>query len=229
MKSREASSWLAQLVEVDVEQLPFHFRILPATSRSRRWCGPSARRPAGHLVERRHVDPGGVEDDDVGFLARRERADLVVEPQRLGAVHGGVAQHVARGQQAEAASEVGHWLARRCSVLRIETVVRRFFRSCRRVLLQDQLVRHHALHVHGHAHLGEEVRRHRALDVDRERRLHAKLLHLDDRRGAMPHVHLDREGDRDLRALILDRLPRPCGLAGHVDEQVVGPDPNVFR
>src|SRR2546425_735656 len=57
--------------------------------------GPRAR----HLVERRHVDPGGVEDDDVGLLARSERAGLSVEPQMLRAVDGGEAQHVARREQ----------------------------------------------------------------------------------------------------------------------------------
>ena len=36
-----------------------------------------------------------VEDDDVGFLADLERAGLAVQPQVLGAVDGGEAQHVA--------------------------------------------------------------------------------------------------------------------------------------
>ncbi len=40
----------------------------------------------------------------------------------------------------------------------------------------------------------------------------------------MPHVHLDREGDRDLRAGVVDRLPAQVGHPGHMDEQVVGPD-----
>ena len=51
-----------------------------------------------------------------------------------------------------------------------------------------------------------------------------ELLHLDDRRNAVPHIHLDREGNRDLSACFLDRLPAYVGLPGHVDKQVVGPD-----
>src|SRR5258708_19744469 len=41
----------------------------------------------------------------------------------------------------------------------------------------------------------------------------------------MPHVHLDRERDRDLYAVVLDRLPAHVRHPGHMDEQVVGPEP----
>src|SRR6516162_7248335 len=44
----------------------------------------------------------------------------------------------------------------------------------------------------------------------------------------MPHVHLDRERDRDLRALVVHRLPSKVGHPRHMDEQVVGPDPDVL-
>src|SRR5262249_55932338 len=56
-------------------------------------------------------------------------------------------------------------------------------------------------------------------------RCHPKLLHLDDRRDAVPHVHLDREGNRDLCAALLHRLPSEVGLPSHMDEQVVTPEP----
>ena len=73
----------------------------------------------------------------------------------------------------------------------------------------------------------EEVGRQRAFDIDAQRRLHAQALHLEDGRHAVPHVHLDRKGDRDLRTGIVHPLPSKVGHPGHVDEQVVGPDPDV--
>jgi hypothetical protein len=50
---------------------------------------------SGHVVERRHVERRGVEQDDVGLLARRERARLAVQSQVLRTIHGGEAQHIA--------------------------------------------------------------------------------------------------------------------------------------
>src|SRR5712691_1002336 len=178
--------------QIDVEQLAFPFAHL-ARDDDRLDVGAIHQRyhRARHLVERRDVDRLGVEDDDVGLLARRERAGLAVEPQALGAVHGAVAQHVAGREQGRRAG------GRRRPLLGRQEIA----------LLEDHLVHDHALHVHADAHLGEEVRRHRALHVHGERRLHAKALHLDDRRLAVAHVHLDRERDRDLGARVLDRLP----------------------
>src|SRR5439155_1032600 len=70
------------MVQIDIEQPP-----LPLTDLARNDHGLDVRavhqrddRPR-HLVERRHVERGGVEDDDIGFLARLERAGLVVEPE----------------------------------------------------------------------------------------------------------------------------------------------------
>jgi hypothetical protein len=76
--------------------------------------------------------------------------------------------------------------------------------------------------------LGEEVGRQRAFDVDAERRLHAQALHLEDGRHAVPHIHLDRKRDRDLRAGVAHRFPSIVGHPGHVDEQIVGPKPDVM-
>ena len=213
---------LTQPREIDVEQLTLPLAHLARDDHGLNVGAFHQRNDrAGYLVERRHVERSAVKDDDVRFLARRERTDLAVEFQCLGAVHGGVAQHVARCQQG--------WYGRvRCRPLIgkrwIEGVVRRFDFCPVCVLLQNPLVHHHALHVHGHAHLGEEIRCHSALDIGGKRRFHTKLLHLDDRRDSVPHIHLDREGNRDLRASIVDRLPAHGGLPGHVDEQVVGSD-----
>ncbi len=43
----------------------------------------------------------------------------------------------------------------------------------------------------------------------------------------MPHVHFDREGERDMRADVLHLLPGEIGHAGHVDEEVVRPDADI--
>src|SRR6516164_5087614 len=45
--------------------------------------------------------------------------------------------------------------------------------------------------------------------------------------GGMPcrHVHLDRDGNRDLCAACLHRPPSRVGLPGHMDEQVVTTEP----
>jgi hypothetical protein len=76
--------------------------------------------------------------------------------------------------------------------------------------------------------LGEEVGRQRALDIDAQGRLHSQALQLENGRHAMPHVHLDREGDRNLHAFVVHRLPSKVGHPGHVDKQVVGPEPDVL-
>ena len=129
----------------------------------------------------------------------------------LRTVDGGKAQHVAHVEKRRGAGS-----RRRPLVGRIEIA-----------LLEHHLVHDHALHVHADAHLGEEVRRHRDLDVRAQRRLHAQALQLEDRRNAVPHVHLDRESDRDLCADVLDLLPGGVGHPGHVDEQVIRSDPDV--
>src|SRR6516164_9689352 len=101
------------------------------------------------MVQRRHINPAGVEDNDVCLLAWRERTDLRIEPKSFSAVEGSVAKHVARGQQ--------WWQTgrrRRPLIRRIEVT-----------LLKDHLINYHAFHVHSDAHLCEEVRRHRAFDV----------------------------------------------------------------
>ena len=43
----------------------------------------------------------------------------------------------------------------------------------------------------------------------------------------MTHIHLDRDGQGDLRTLVVHRLPSKVGHPGHMDEQIVGPDPDV--
>jgi hypothetical protein len=60
----------AQVVKIDVEQLPLplaHFarddHCLDIGAIHQRHYRPR------HLIERRHVDPGGVKDDDIGLTA----------------------------------------------------------------------------------------------------------------------------------------------------------------
>ena len=60
-----------------------------------------------------------------------------------------------------------------------------------------------------------------------ERGLQPQLLHPDDGRHAVPHVHLDGKRDRYLRADLLDFRPGGVGHARHVDEQVVASDADV--
>src|SRR6266850_5893547 len=156
----------AQVVQVDVEELSFplahlarHDHGLDIGAVHQRHDG------ARHVVERRHVDSGRVEDDDVGLLARGERARLLVQPQVLRAVDGGEAQHVARRQR-------GRDAGGRCWPTKEKA--RGWYRGLRKLpisgigqvlipigTVEDHLVHDHALHVHAHAHLGEEVRRHR--------------------------------------------------------------------
>ena len=74
----------AQVRKIDVEQLALPLAHL-AGDDHRLDVGAVHQRDhrPRHLVERRHVDRFGVENDDVGLLARRERADLAVQPQRF--------------------------------------------------------------------------------------------------------------------------------------------------
>src|SRR4051812_14771570 len=208
---------LAQPGLVDLEELTFPFAHLAGDAHgldiaALHHLHDSTR----YVVDREHVDVRGVEDDDVGFLAGRERAGLTVQSKMFRAVDSGVAQHVPHVEQRQRAWRWrgGRRWPRRtrsdaadecCEVSRVEYV----------------LVHHHALHGHGGAHLGEEVRRQVRLDVDAERRLDAQFLHFVDGRNAMAHVHLDRERDRDVRADLLDPLPALVRHAGHVDEQML--------
>src|SRR5947207_12454425 len=90
----------AQMVQIDIEQLPLPLAHL-ARDDHRLDVGAVHQRDdrPRHVVERRHVDRLGVENDDVGLLARGERAGLLVEPQVLRAVDGGEPQHVACRQR----------------------------------------------------------------------------------------------------------------------------------
>src|SRR3989454_363884 len=183
---------LTQVRQIDVEQLSLPLAHLACDDHGLDVSAVHQRDDRSrHVVERRHVDRGGVEDDDVGLLAGRERAGLAVQSQVLRTVDGGEPQHVA------------HIEKRRRAGGRRRPLVRWYECS----LLEDHLVHDHALHGHRGAHLGKEVRRHRDLDIRAQGRLHAQALHLEDGRNAVSHVHLDREGDRDLHSFVLDRLP----------------------
>jgi len=81
---------LTQPVQIDVEQMPLPLAHLAGDDHGLDVGAIHQRHhSAGHLVQRRHVEFGGVEDDDVGLLAGRQRAGLAIEPQRLGRVVSG--------------------------------------------------------------------------------------------------------------------------------------------
>jgi len=71
----------AQMLQIDIQQLPLPLAHLAATIRVSTLAGPSARRPppapglSGATLSAR------VEDDDVGLLARRQRARFRIEPE----------------------------------------------------------------------------------------------------------------------------------------------------
>src|SRR5205823_13252386 len=81
----------AQMVQVDVEQLP-----LPLAHLARDDHGLDVAAVhqgddrSRHVVERRNVDRLGVEDDDVGLLARGERAGPAVKSQVLRTIDRGI-------------------------------------------------------------------------------------------------------------------------------------------
>src|SRR5215510_14537369 len=85
----------AQPAQVYVEQLSFPFAHLAGDDHgldiaALHHLHDSTR----YVVDREHVDMRGVEDDDIGLLAGRERAGLAVQSKVFRTVDGGVAQHV---------------------------------------------------------------------------------------------------------------------------------------
>ena len=79
------------------------------------------------------------------------------------------------------------------------------------------------------AHLGEEVVRHRGLDVDAETRPDADVDRLLGRRIAVAHQRLDIAGDRDRAAGVLDQLPLGVVERAAVDVGRVGLERRRWR
>ena len=152
------------------------------------------------MVQGRNVDGVGVQEDDVGLLARCQRAYLAFQSQPFRPVHGRLPNHVARCQQLREVAFGG----------------------------QRPLVHQHALQRHHGAHLGEEIGRHGAFDVGAERRLDSHLHGFEDRRHSVAHGHLDGHRNRNVRAFVGDRLPGAVGHRGHVDENVARTDHVLF-
>jgi len=116
---------IAQAREVDVEQLALPLAHL-AGDDDRLDVGALHQRHdrAGYVIERGHVNGGRIENDDVGFFARGQRAGLLVAPQILRAADGSKAQHVACGEQLQCAGR-----ERRIRNTRLLTLIRPSGRS----------------------------------------------------------------------------------------------------
>ncbi len=135
------------------------------------------------------------QQDDVGLLARSQRADLVGEPGHPGP----------------------STVARRMTSRHERSSGRSVSPASARSLMSARWKREDG------PHLGEEVRGHGALDVGAERGLDAMIERGLDRRHAVPHGHLDRGRDRDLRPRIGDRLPGGLRDGAGVDELEIRP------
>ena len=134
---------------------------------------------ADRVVHRHDVEHVGAQQDDVGLLAGRQRADLALEAVGARAFDGGKFEHVAC-----------------CQELRRVLVAGKPARP-RLVLLQRE----------DRAYLREEVVRHRSFDVDLSDGRMPSVDRLLDRRLAVPHQRFDIAGDRDGPAGVLDQLP----------------------
>ena len=138
---------------------------------------------------------------EVGIFARRERADLVAEPDGLRRVARRELEHVAVADQR------------------------------RRIVLAAVLprLRQHALRGQRRAHLGEHVAREANLDVAAEARADAVIERvLDDRHAAAESELLLRGGGkRDLRAGVGDQPPALLRHVVAVDERQVGAEQPV--
>ena len=98
--SREASSWLRRRARLTSCSCPFHLRTLPATiTVSTLVRSISETTAPGTWLSGATLSAVASRMMMSASLPGCERADLAVEPQCLGAVHGGVAQHVARCQE----------------------------------------------------------------------------------------------------------------------------------
>src|SRR5262249_40945658 len=91
---------LAQLGQIEVEQPPLPFAHLARNDHGL-YVGSVHERydRARHVIDRRHIDGGGVEQNDVSLIAGFERTNLAVQPQGLRTVHGGEAQYVAHVEE----------------------------------------------------------------------------------------------------------------------------------
>ena len=171
---------MATLVHVDADELAVALHDLAGDQHGvdvlRRHAGDHR---ADRVVHRHDVEPVGAQHDDVGLLAGRQRADLLVEAVGARAFDGGEFQHLAHREERRQVLVAGE-------PLRPDLVL---------------LQREHR------PHLGEEVARHRGLDIDAERRPDAQVDRLLYRRVAVAHQHLDIAGDRDRAAGVLDQLP----------------------
>ena len=80
--------------------LPRHFFAFPAMRTFSTWLGFIIFATAlGGVVDRPDVEPVGAQHHDIGLLAGRERADLVIDIGAARALQRRELQHVAAGEQ----------------------------------------------------------------------------------------------------------------------------------
>ena len=194
MESRDSSSFCTTDFMSTPTSCPSRLTALPATNTESTFdVSAKVTIVALRVEHRRGVDRVRLEQDDVGLLARRERADLVLEHDRPGAVDGRELEHV------------------RVRELRRERDVRRVGE------LEDPVVGERRPHLR--EHLAGNARD----DVDAQRGANAAGEHLPDRRRPVAHQHLDVRRDRRLAAGLGDPVELLVGEVGHVDVADVRP------
>jgi hypothetical protein len=134
------------------------------------------------------------EHNDVGFLPRRERADLWFEVSRSSAGDRCHLDHIAEGQER-----------------------RQIFLTSERAFVDER-----ALQCEGCAHDRKHVCGHVAFDIDAEARLDAVVERRLQWRHAVPHLHLDRGCDRDLPAGDAYHFPMRLAELGAVNVFIIG-------
>lgn len=136
-----------------------------------------------------HVRP---QQDQIGFLARRKTARLMIEVGTTSALDRREFQYVPRGQQ------------RRQILLAVA------------LALQNQCT----LQCHCRAHDRERILRHRRVDVRTETRAQTVVQRSLNPRHSMPHCHFDRRRQRNADPAISNDFPALVGQVIAMDQFV---------
>src|SRR5690606_11673239 len=155
---------------------------------------------ADGIVHGRDVERSRVEEDEVSLLSRGERAYLVAEAVGARALDGGELENIAGREQLGNVPHFGK---------------------------QVVGVQQAALKRKTSAHLRKHVRRLVGLDVDAETGANAVVERTLYRRYAVPHLHLDRNGERDLAAAVGDQLKLEVAERAGMDIRRVGAEPDA--
>ena len=148
---------------------------------------------AGNVIHGEHVNAIGGEQNNISFLAGRERADFVIQVGHLSAFYGGELDGVAAGEQ------TGNILLARDRTLVDQGTLQRERR----------------------AHDGEHVGGHIAFDIHAEAGANAVVERGLEGRHAVAHLHFNRGGNGDFTAAIANHLPHVLVELRAVDVLVV--------